>query len=151
MKDGDPVGDAEAYRLLHLDVQDGMPQTGTDFAQLGARVPRDIRPDSSGKVSRASDAQSSKAGLAGMSVFIGNLPPESVPVSKGGYLKFKPGVATPSVCRISVADLRGGVEVVYAKAKPGRAHAVVRPQDPVPMRSYQDALAATREAWEAIL
>jgi hypothetical protein len=151
MKDGDPVGEGEAFRLLHLDEQDGMPQAGTDFAQLGARVPRDIRPDAAGEVSRASDAQSSKPGLAGMSVFIGSLPPESVPVSKGGYLKIRPDAATPSVCRIPVASLRSGVEVVYAKARPGRAHAVVRPQDPVPLEAYQGALAATRAAWEAIL
>jgi hypothetical protein len=137
---------AKVFRVMLT--ENGKPLVGTGRAQLGARVPTDIRPDADGNV---------HPGTKGMSVFrsIDRFPPSMVP---SRLQPLFPAAAGDDELTMWVHGEGPFADAAFAEGldfrldpNPAKSHhGCVVPDRTMPLEDYQSALAATQEAWKAV-
>ncbi len=116
------------YRTMTVD-NDGMPLCGSKDGELGARVPRDIKPDAADNVHPAT---------GGMSVFLDpqKIHPHFRPVMLGGL---------SALPLFSISSDALGDSLVFQEGK--RSHGVVGPKITMALPAFQRTLCNTRTQW----
>lgn len=110
---------------------DGKPRVGSAFALLGARVPKDIAVDSDGFV---------EPRTGGMSTYEhpDYMRPEMRPPEFGG------------IGQIPLYLFEGALSLQLSVRENPPHHFLVEPAERCQLRTYQDALAATRDSWRRL-